>query len=355
MAVRYPGVGIIIAATVMTISILARAMPSEVGAQGSCSPNPSPPDAADPSIRVASPAAGARVGSPLTITGLARVFEATVSFALFDAAGRPIARGFTTAAAAGPALAPFTGTLPFSVAQETAACLWVFEESARDGSPRNVVQVPLTLQVRGRYVESALNLADPRPCIPEAGEQTCTTARAALWNGDEAAWRARGVADPDARFNETVVFRVRAGDPATVAAIARILGAPYLQVTRLLFAGSLPGQTDEFIEIANLGGGAQDMTGWSVRSPARNLRLPFTPGFVMRPGQSCRIFTGILRGNVCGEMQFRATDVWPDGGGVAVLFYDALALPGAETRYSADPENQPPPPNLQGSSGLVTP
>jgi hypothetical protein len=108
-----------------------------------------------------------------------------------------------------------------------------------------------------RYTEAFLDLSDPRPCIPEPGQRTCSAFRAALWNGEAAAWAELGVTDPDARFNETVVFRVRAGDPAVISIIARFLGGPYLQVTRVKFVGSEPGQVDEYVEVANLGGGAQ--------------------------------------------------------------------------------------------------
>ena len=47
----------------------------------------------------------------------------------------------------------------------------------------------------------------------------------------------------------------------------------------------------------------------------------------------------------------RGADIWPDDAGQAVLYYDALALLGDETSYSADPANQPPPPNLQAAAG----
>ncbi len=66
--------------------------------------------------------------------------------------------------------------------------------------------------------------------------------RAALWNGEEPAWTARRIANPDTRFNETVVFRVRAGDPAAIRNIARVLGAPYLKITWLRFDGEDGGQ-----------------------------------------------------------------------------------------------------------------
>lgn len=192
------------------------------------------------------------------------------------------------------------------------------------------------------FIESALFLDDPRPCIPEPGLTVCDATRAALWNGEANAWAARGVTDPDARFNETVVFRVRAGDPGAIRNIARILGTPYLQITRLRFKGN------EFIEVTNLGGGSQDMTGWIIQAVDRSRVVAFPDGFVMAAGDTCRIYSGSVASDSCGNAAFDNTDVWPDDNGRAVLYYAALELPGADTRYSADPANQPPPPNLQG-------
>jgi hypothetical protein len=40
--------------------------------------------------------------------------------------------------------------------------------------------------------------------------------------------------------------------------------------------------------------------------------------------------------------------VWPDEAGLAVLYYEALDLLGAERRYRADASSQPPQPDLQG-------
>jgi hypothetical protein len=192
-----------------------------------------------------------------------------------------------------------------------------------------------------------LNL-DRRPCIPEPGQSMCDATRQALWNGEAAAWAARGVTDPDARFNETVVFRVNAQDPAVIAIIARFLQAPYLQVTFIKFRGSDPGQTDEYVEVTNLGGGSQNMTGWILRSPQTGKVYNFPPGFVMQGGQVCRVYTGAPRPDSCGSTSFGDTDVWPDTMGQVILFYEALQLPAASPLYSADPNNQPPPPNLVG-------
>lgn len=202
--------------------------------------------------------------------------------------------------------------------------------------------------------EAALVLGDPRPCIPNPGERACDATRLALWNGEAATWAAHGVTDPDARFRETVIFRVRAGDPAAIGAIARILGAPYLKVTRVHFAGET-----EFAEITNLGGGAQEMTGWTLRPPARNAAFSFPSGFVLQPGQSQRVCSRCIspcpRGPLmlpCNPDAFTFSyrlgdDIFPDAGSEVTLFYDALALTGDDTYYSADPLNQPPPPNLQ--------
>lgn len=200
-----------------------------------------------------------------------------------------------------------------------------------------------------RYSESLLSLADPRPCVPEAGQTACDATRTALWNGDQAAWAARGITDGDARFNETVVFRVRGGDPAAISAIARIIGSPYLKVTRVHY-----GAGTEFAEVTNLGGGSQDMTGWTLRSPARSATFSFPAGFSLTPGQACRVYSGPAGPNPCGTgASFNQADVWPEDAGQVVLFFDALALPGDDVRYSANPNSQPPPPNLVGDSSSL--
>lgn len=227
----------------------------------------------------------------------------------------------------------------------------------------NVVTCPLALGSQVRFDASGdptvfraafLDLNDPRPCIPETGQRACGAERESLWNGDAAAWARTGVSDPDARFNQTVVLRVRAGDPAAISAIARILGTPYLKVTQLQFAGDT-----EFAEITNLGGGRQELTGWTLRSPVRGAVYRLPVGVTLNPGQRCRLYTGPPLTNPGGEcraftrtdgidaLSRNAADVWPDEGGEVVLFYDALALPGDATRYSADSLTQPPPPNLQ--------
>lgn len=233
-------------------------------------------------------------------------------------------------------------TITFRVSGITAAQTATFRDGGFEPLDLTASSAP------GGFTTAALSLADPRPCIPPSGQRTCDAERLALWNGEASAWARRGVTDPDARFNETVVFRIIAGDPAVISIISRFLGWPYLQVTRVRFVGTAAGQGDEYVEIANLGGGEQDMGGWTLRSPARGAVFNFPSGFVMTPGRVCRVYTGPPQENACGLAGFNSQDVWPDTEGRVILFYDALALPGADTLYSADPNNQPPPPHLQG-------
>jgi hypothetical protein len=107
-----------------------------------CAENPDP--ATDDTNQVDIPNAGDVVSSPITVEGRVASFEATFRITIFDAAGNAIADE-TAMSSEGQTLAPFQKDVAFSVSQETPACLWVYESSARDGSPVNVRQVPLVL------------------------------------------------------------------------------------------------------------------------------------------------------------------------------------------------------------------
>ena len=118
--------------------------PTPTAAPDVCQPNPDPATADDQVID--EPGADHIVTSPVTISGQVRAFEATYQIGIFDADGDVIVETFGTA---GPAevgeLAPFPIDVPFSVTEETPACIWVYEQSARDGSPIHVGQIPVTL------------------------------------------------------------------------------------------------------------------------------------------------------------------------------------------------------------------
>ena len=109
-----------------------------------CQPNPDP--ATSEFQVIDRPSTDDTVTSPVTISGQVLAFEATYQIAIYDADGNRIVEAFGTA---GPGeigeLAPFSMDVTFNVDEATPACIWVYEDSARDGSPINVGQIPVTL------------------------------------------------------------------------------------------------------------------------------------------------------------------------------------------------------------------
>lgn len=101
-----------------------------------------------PEIVVTSPGIGQRVPSPVTVTGTANVFEATVSLRILDASGAEIATTFTTATCGSGCRGDYTVAVPYRVTTEQRGTLQVFQVSAEDGSRISVVDIPVTLVPR---------------------------------------------------------------------------------------------------------------------------------------------------------------------------------------------------------------
>ncbi len=117
------------------------------------SPTPSPnvclanPDPATAAFQLLdAPAPSSEVTSPVTVSGQVNYFEATYQIAIYDQAGTALVEVFGTAQQPDiGVIGPFSHDVAFAVAVATPACLWVYEESAMDGSPVHVGQVPLVL------------------------------------------------------------------------------------------------------------------------------------------------------------------------------------------------------------------
>lgn len=125
-----------------------------------CQPNPSPVNPADPNIVVRSPEPGQVVRSPLVVTGLARVFEGQFNATIYGEIGGVIALA-PAQAEEGQELSPFEAELTFAVGREQPACLWVFDSSPEDGSPIDVVQVPISLAPPPQPSPSVTSTAAP--------------------------------------------------------------------------------------------------------------------------------------------------------------------------------------------------
>jgi germination protein M len=98
-----------------------------------------------PPILVQTPIVSQRVTSPITVTGTANVFEATVSISVLDASGAEIARTFTTATCGTGCRGDYSETVRYDVDRTQPGIVRVYESSAENGQPIHVVEIPVTL------------------------------------------------------------------------------------------------------------------------------------------------------------------------------------------------------------------
>jgi hypothetical protein len=138
------------AAAIIALAVaVPLALLSPLGGGGSgpgSSPTTSPTVFPRPAaIEVISPAQGDTVQSPFTVTGTADVFEATLSYELLDGEGGVLDEGFTTATCGSGCRGDFSFRVRYTLAEEQAGTLRLFELSAEDGSEINAVEISLTL------------------------------------------------------------------------------------------------------------------------------------------------------------------------------------------------------------------
>ncbi len=98
-------------------------------------------------IKINSPPANATVTSPLTVTGTARVFEATFQVLIKDGTGRTLAKKTVTASNGAPEVGSFETTLSFqSPSSPISGIVEAFSSSAKDGTPQNIIAVPVMIK-----------------------------------------------------------------------------------------------------------------------------------------------------------------------------------------------------------------
>jgi hypothetical protein len=98
-----------------------------------------------PAILVESPAPGARIASPVNVSGTANVFEANVTVRVLNAAGKELARTFTTATCGTGCRGDFSTTLAFPAQPAGAEGFVVVEDddAAGMGFPPHQVKIPI--------------------------------------------------------------------------------------------------------------------------------------------------------------------------------------------------------------------
>ena len=99
-----------------------------------------------PAIELATPAEGAQVTSPVTVSGTANVFEANVSIEILDASGKVLGKTFTTASCGTGCRGSFSVPLKFEVGRRQRGTVVVHDDDAAGrGKPPHEVRVPVTL------------------------------------------------------------------------------------------------------------------------------------------------------------------------------------------------------------------
>jgi germination protein M len=98
-----------------------------------------------PAILVESVAPGDTVTSPLRVSGTANVFEAAFRVQLLDAQGTKLVDQVVNATSGTGTRGTFSEELPFPVTATGQGKLMVFADSPKDGSPIDVVEIPVTL------------------------------------------------------------------------------------------------------------------------------------------------------------------------------------------------------------------
>jgi hypothetical protein len=88
-------------------------------------------------------AAAVSGGSPLTVTGFANVFEATVSLQLVDEAGTVVYEDFTTATCGTGCWGAYSFNVDYEFEEMSPVTLRVFWNSAENGEPVDVVSMPV--------------------------------------------------------------------------------------------------------------------------------------------------------------------------------------------------------------------
>lgn len=95
----------------------------------------------------------------------------------------------------------------------------------------------------------------------------------------------------------------------------------HVVISYIHFVGSEKGsQGDEYLEIKNTGGTAQDISGWRVHAGSTGQDFVFAQGSVLLPGAVARIYTNIDP-NKAGSYSFKSKKaLWNDAGDLGQLF-----------------------------------
>jgi micrococcal nuclease len=109
-------------------------------------------------------------------------------------------------------------------------------------------------------------------------------------------------------------------EPTEVAAPPLPPGTAEVVIQYILYDGAVPSvESDEYAEIANDGPAPVDLGGWLLNAGATGQDFVF-PGFVLQPGQVCRVYTNEHHADSCGFSFGSSKPLWNNKGDCGYLY-----------------------------------
>ncbi|MHB0874806.1 MAG: lamin tail domain-containing protein [Anaerolineae bacterium] len=118
-----------------------------------------------------------------------------------------------------------------------------------------------------------------------------------------------------------------------------------LAITAIQLRGSGSAQPDEYVEIANVVDVSVDLSGWRVVAGDEDQYLTFASGFVLAPGEACRLYTNQVEGDSCGGQSFGYDrPIWDNSKDCGQIYDGAGTLVAEACRKDGEPVETTPTP-----------
>ena len=89
------------------------------------------------------------------------------------------------------------------------------------------------------------------------------------------------------------------------------MAQPNVQIASIFFDGVVPNsESDEYVEIVNLGDAAQDLSGWMLKDNNEGTPVFEFPSWILKPGDVVRVYTNEIHPEWGGFSFGRGTAVW---------------------------------------------
>ncbi len=176
--------------------------------------------------------------------------------------------------------------------------------------------------------------AGPGTAFPKVGTVTAGDELEIIGQTEDGSWYKLATGAWIAAFlvkgvqsNPPVVQDIPTPPPTPTPKPTKPTGKPDVRIVGMLRDGVKGrNEPDEYVEIANLGNAPQDMTGWMLvserRGNDRGQIFYFPRGFILQPGQHCRVYTNEYHPEYCGLSFNHRGAVWNNSKPDAALLVD---------------------------------